>query len=146
MAGINPYLYFNGDCEEAFNLYRSVFGGEFVGGIHRYKDMPPTSDKPLSESEGEKVMHIGLPIGQGNAIMGSDVPNMPGQERAEGNNIYICINAESRDEAERFFNGLSEGGTVKMPMGDTFWGAYFGMLADKFGIHWMINHEAGKPQ
>ena len=143
-SAINPYLYFNGNCEEAFNFYRSIFGGEFIGGIHRYGDVPPMPDKPLSEGDAGKIMHIALPLGKDNAIMGSDVPSMPGMEEVGGNNIYVCINAESKEEADSFFHGLAEGGSVKMPIGETFWGAYFGMLRDKFGIHWMVAFEQRK--
>ena len=141
MATINPYLNFNGDAEEAFNFYKSVFGGEFTG-IMRWKDMPdmPGSDK-LSESDKEKVMHIALPIGDGNVLMASDVSESFGQAKAEGNNIQISINAESKEEADRLFNGLSEGGKIVMPLADAFWGAYFGMFEDKFGIQWLVNYD-----
>lgn len=141
MATINPYLNFNGNAEEAFNFYKSVFGGEFSG-IMRWKDMPdmPGSDK-LSESDKEKVMHIAFPIGDGNVLMASDVLESFGQAKAEGNNIQISINAESKEEADRLFNGLSAGGKIVMPLADAFWGAYFGMFEDKFGIQWLVNFD-----
>lgn len=137
MASINPYLTFNGNCEEAFNFYKSVFGGEFPY-IGRFKDMP--SDKPVDEDEGNRIMHVSLPIGQGTLLMGSDTSKQMGNVTA-GNNFAISINADSKEEADRLFNGLSAGGTVTMPMNDTFWGAYFGMFTDKFGINWMVNHD-----
>lgn len=142
MASINPYLTFNGNCEEAFNFYKSVFGGEFPY-IGRFKDMP--SDKPVDESEANRIMHVSLPIGEGTLLMGSDTSKQMGDVTA-GNNFAISINANSKEEADRLFNGLSSGGKVTMPMNDTFWGAYFGMFTDKFGINWMVNHDVNEPQ
>lgn len=142
MASINPYLTFNGNCEEAFNFYKSVFGGEFPY-IGRFKDMP--SDKAVDEDEGNRIMHVSLPIGQGTLLMGSDTSKQMGNVTA-GNNFAISINADNKEEADRLFNGLSKGGTVTMPMADTFWGAYFGMFTDKFGINWMVNHDMNEPQ
>lgn len=145
MATINPYLNFNGNAEEAFNFYKSVFGGEF-GDLHRYKDIP--SEMPgggeMSDSDKEKLMHVSLPIGDGNVLMASDIVEAFGKPVTEGNNFSISINAESKEEADRLFNGLSDGGKVKMPLADAFWGAYFGMFQDKFGINWMVNHENSK--
>ncbi|OYU79389.1 MAG: VOC family protein [Flavobacterium sp. BFFFF1] len=140
MAAINPYLTFNGTCEAAFNFYKSVFGGEFPF-IGRYKDMPPAEDgKELSPTEGELIMHVSLMIGN-TPLMGSDAPGNYEGEMVTGNNVSISINADSRDEANRVFEGLSAGGTVTMPIQDTFWGAYFGMFTDKFGINWMVNFD-----
>ena len=138
MAAINPYLTFAGNCEEAFNFYKSVFGGEFAF-IGRFKDMP--SDTPMPEEEGNKVMHVALPISKETVLMGSDSSDAFGQVTVMGNNISISINTESEEEATQLFNGLSEGGKVTMPLDKTFWGAYFGMFTDKFGIHWMVNYD-----
>lgn len=140
MAAINPYLVFNGNCEEAFLFYKSVFGGEFPY-IGKFKDMPPAEGNPvLSEAEGNKIMHVTLPIGDGTILMGSDSNSASG-EVAFGQNISLSINAASKEEADKLFNGLSAGGTVTMPMNQNFWGAYFGMFADKFGINWMVNFD-----
>lgn len=140
MAQINPYLTFNGNCEEAFVFYKSVFGGEFPY-IGKFKDMPPTDGQKIPESQLEKIMHVSLPISKETSLMGSDSSPEFGQATVMGNNVTISINAESKDEADRLFNGLSAGGKVTMPMNTTFWGAYFGMFTDKFGIHWMVNFD-----
>ncbi|HSD14438.1 MAG TPA: VOC family protein [Flavobacterium sp.] len=137
MTQVNPYITFNGTCEEAFNFYKSVFGGDFPYS-GKYKDMP--SEYPIAESEKEKIMHISLPIGN-TVLMGSDAAAGFGDNFKEGNNISISINAESEAEATRIFNGLSAGGKVGMPLNKTFWGAYFGMFTDKFGINWMVNYD-----
>ncbi|MFV8321410.1 VOC family protein [Flavobacterium sp. LS2R12] len=140
MAAINPYLVFNGNCEEAFLFYKSVFGGEFPY-IGKFKDMPPAEGNPvLSEADGNKIMHVSLPIGDGSVLMGSDSNSASG-EVTFGQNISISINTKSKEEADKLFKGLSVGGTVTMPMSQTFWGAYFGMFADKFGIGWMVNFD-----
>lgn len=140
MAAINPYLTFDGKCEEAFNFYKSVFGGEFPY-IGRYKDMPPTDGKMCPPGEGEKIMHVSLPIGKETVLMGSDSSESFGHKTVMGNNFAISINADSKEEADKLFNGLSAGGQVTMPMDQTFWGAYFGMFTDKFGIQWMVNFD-----
>ena len=137
MATVNPYLLFSGKCEEAFNYYKSIFGGEFTY-IGRYKDMPPQEGNQISDEDGEKIMHISLPLSGGTILMGSD----SGAEWANptiGNNISLSINTTSKEEAYKCFNGLSAGGNVKMPMDNTFWGDYFGMCKDKFGVDWMIS-------
>ena len=140
MTTINPYLIFNGNCEEAFLFYKSVFGGEFPY-MGKFKDMPPSEDSsPLADGDGEKIMHVSLPISGGTVLMGSDSNASSGVVKM-GDNVSLSINTDSREEADRLFNGLSSGGTVKMPMEKTFWGAYFGMFIDKFGIHWMINFD-----
>lgn len=138
MATINPYLFFNGNAEEAFNFYRSVFGGEFTT-IQRFKDTPEADKAPAGEQD--KIMHIALPIGNGNILMGNDVLKSMGYSVTTGNNFYISISAESEGETDKLFNGLSKGGKVTMPLEKTFWGAYFGMLTDKFGIQWMVNYD-----
>ncbi|AXB56552.1 VOC family protein [Flavobacterium fluviale] len=142
MAAINPYLMFNGTCEEAFVFYKSVFGGEFPY-IGKYKDAPAEEGEQLSEEDQNKVMHVSLPIGN-TILMGSDSHPRYG-DVSFGDNFSISINAESTEEADRIFNGLSAGGHVEMPMNKTFWGAYFGMFKDKFGVNWMVNFDENEP-
>lgn len=139
MAQVNPYLIFNGNCEEAFLFYQSVFGGEFPY-MGKFKDMP-TDDNcpPVSEEEADRVMHVSLPIGD-TVLMGSDSTAQSGAVTV-GNNISVSINTASRAEADTIFNGLAAGGNAFMPMTNTFLGAYFGMLVDKFGINWMVNFD-----
>lgn len=139
MSKINPYLNFNGNTEEAFNFYKSVFGGDFMGGIMRFKDAPES--EKMSEEDRNKVMHITLPIGDGNFLMATDSLESMGQKLIVGNNYQIMISPDSKEEAVRLFKGLSEGGNVEMPMQDQFWGAYFGAFADKFGVQWMIHYD-----
>lgn len=141
MTKLNPYLNFDGKAEEAFNFYKSVFGGEFQGGIFRMKDAPGT--EKLSDEEKNRVMHIALPIG-GDLLMASDIIPSMGHKLIEGNNNYVSVFPDSRDETERLFNGLSVGGNIEMALEDTFWGAYFGSFTDKFGVRWMINYQ--KPE
>ena len=138
MTTINPYLTFNGTCEEAFNFYKSVFGGEFPH-VSRYSDMPESPDFPIEEDQGQKIMHVSLPISEETILMGSDSSEAFGNATVIGNNISISINSDSVEETTRVFNTLSAGGRIKMPLNKTFWGAYFGMFTDKFGIHWMVN-------
>lgn len=141
MAQVNPYLTFGGNCEEAFNFYKSVFGGEFPY-IGRFNEMPPMEGcDEMPASEGDKIMHVSLPISKETTLMGSDSSEAFGQATVVGNNFSISINADSHEEADKLFNGLSAGGKVTMPMDKTFWGAYFGMFTDKFGINWMVNHD-----
>ena len=138
MANVNPYLNFQGNTEEAFNFYKSVFGGEFLA-LQRFKDTPEASKIPLNEQE--KIMHVSLSIGKGNILMATDALESMGQKLIFGNNFYLSISTENEEEADRFFNDLAAGGQVTMPLAKTFWGAYFGMLIDKFGINWMINYD-----
>ncbi|KUG10996.1 glyoxalase [Elizabethkingia sp. HvH-WGS333] len=142
MAQINVYLNFEGNCLEAFEFYKSVFGGEFPY-VGKFSDMPPSEEYPVSEADKNKIMHISLPISQETVLMGSDVigGNCAGGKFAKGNNIQLSVNAGSREEADKLFNGLSAGGEITMPLQDTFWGAYFGMWTDKFGISWMVNYD-----
>ena len=135
MTKLNPYLSFNGQAEEAFNFYKSVFGGEF-NGIMRWSDNPQCSE--FSDEDKNGVMHIALPVGD-SVIMGSDSVKSMG-EVVVGTNFQVGITPDSRDDADRLFAGLSEGGTAMMPMSDQFWGDYFGALKDKFGIQWLINY------
>jgi PhnB protein len=140
MPALNPYLNFNNTTEEAFNFYKSVFGGEFAM-VMRFKDIPAEYKGPAHEDN--KIMHISLPIPGGGVLMGSDVPEQMGKV-VPGNNIQLSLAPDSKEEADRLFNGLSAGGQVTMPMADAFWGAYFGMCEDKFGIRWMINFDANQ--
>ncbi len=140
MTTINPYLTFDGTCEAAFNFYKAAFGGQFSF-IGRYKDMPPNPEYPVSEEDKEKIMHVSLPISKETNLMGSDAGSAWGKDTKQGNNYSVSINTDSVDEVTRLFNALSEGGTVKMPLAKTFWGAWYGMFVDKFGIHWMVNCE-----
>jgi PhnB protein len=136
MPAINTYLNFNGNCEEAMNFYKSVFGGEFLM-MSKFSDAPSETELPKDK---DGVLHAALPIGS-NILMASDCP--PGVHVTHGSGGYfISINADSKGQADAYFNGLSAGGTIKMSMGDTFWGAYFGMLTDKFGIDWMISFDS----
>ncbi len=137
MALINPYINFNGNAEEAFLFYRSVFGGEFAK-VMRFKDLS-NADFPVPEKEANKIMHIALPIGK-NILMANDVPESLGRVSENENRSKISISTENREEADRLFNGLSAGGTVEMPIGDSPWGSYFGMFRDKFGIEWMVDY------
>jgi PhnB protein len=140
MATINPYLIFNGNCEEAFLFYQSVFGGEFPY-VGKFSDMPAGENSTtLSEEDENKIMHISLPMSKNSVLMGSDSNSASG-DVVFGGNISISINTESKAEADKLFNGLSAGGNPFMPMNQTFWGAYFGMFVDKFGIHWMVNFD-----
>ena len=138
MASINPYLNFKGNAEEAFNFYKSVFGGEFAG-LQRFKDMPDGAK--MAEEDSNKIMHISLPIGKGNILMASDVLGYMGENFIEGNNFHLCISPDSEEEAKRLYEELSAGGEKTMPLEKAFWGAYFGMLVDKFGVRWMISYD-----
>ena len=138
MALINPYINFNGNAEEAFTFYKSVFGGEFAQ-VMRFKDLA-NDDFPVSEKEENKIMHIALPIGQ-NVLMANDVPESMGKVNENENRSKISISAESREEADKLFNGLSAGGQVEFPMSDSPWGSYFGMFRDKYGIEWMVDFD-----
>ncbi|MBN2747403.1 MAG: VOC family protein [Bacteroidales bacterium] len=141
MTTVNIYLSFNGNCLEAFNFYKSVLGGEFSY-VGTFGEMPPQEGMPpLPESEKSKIMHISLPISSETILMGSDVLEFMGPEIIQGNNFSINISPDSKEEADRLFAGLSEGGTIVMPLEFAFWGAYYGMFTDKFGINWMINME-----
>jgi PhnB protein len=138
MALINPHINFNGNAEEAFNFYKSVFGGEFAK-IIRLKDIS-SSEFPVAENDANKIMLITLPIGK-NMLMANDVPESMGRVNENENRSKIFISAESREEADKLFNGLSEGGNIEAPIGDSPWGSYFGMFRDKFGIEWMVDFD-----
>lgn len=144
MALINPHINFNGNAEEAFNFYKSVFGGEFTKVI-RFKDIL-SAEFPVAENEANKIMHIALPIGK-NILMANDVPKSMGQVNENENRSKIAISTESREEADKLFNGLSAGGNIEVSIEGSFDGSYFGMFRDKFGIEWMVNfnpNENGK--
>ncbi len=138
MALINPYINFNGNAEEAFNFYKLVFGGEFAT-IIRFGEFANPGFR-VSDKEANKIMHIAFPIGS-NILMGSDVPEFMGRVNENENRSKISISAKSKEEADRLFNGLSAGGAVEMPIGDSPWGSYFGMFRDKFGIEWMVDYD-----
>lgn len=138
MALINPYINFNGNAEEAFNFYKSVFGGEFAK-IMRFKDIS-SPEYPVAENDANKIMHIALPIGK-NILMANDVPERMGQVNENENRSKISISTESREEADKLFSGLSAGGNIEVPIGDSPWGSYFAMFRDKFGIEWMVDFD-----
>jgi len=142
MATLNPYLNFNGNTEEAFNFYKSVFGGEFAM-IQRFKDTPEAERVPANDRG--KIMHIALPIGKGNVLMATDAIESMGHKLVTGNNIQLSISADSESETEKIFNALSSGGSVTVPLAKMFWGAYFGMCTDKFGVQWMVSHDENNP-
>lgn len=138
MALINPHINFNGNAEEAFTFYKSVFGGDFAQ-IMRFKDLA-SEEFPVPENEANKIMHIALPIGN-NILMGNDVPESMGPVNENENRSKIAISVASREEADKLFSGLSAGGSVEYPMSDSPWGSYFGMFRDKYGIEWMIDFD-----
>ena len=138
MAQTSTYLNFDRGTEEAFNFYKSVFGGEFTS-IMRFGEMPPMEGAPpVPDAAKNKLMHVSLMVGQ-SMLMGSDVVEGFGPTVQQGNDFYISINADSKEQATKYFNALSAGGQIEMPIGDAFWGSYFGMLQDKFGKKWMVN-------
>lgn len=137
MLSINPYLNFMGQTEEAFNFYKSIFGGKFTL-FQRFSDVP--GGEKMSPADQEKIMHISLDIGKGIVLMGTDALESMGQSLTAGNNFFISISPETEDEANELFAKLSPGGKTIMPMDKAFWGAYFGMLTDRYGVQWMINY------
>ncbi len=139
MASINPHINFNGNAEEAFNFYKSVFGGEFAK-ITRFKELA-SAEFPVADHEAEKIMHIALPIGN-SVLMANDVPEVLGRTNENENRSKIVISTESKEEADKLFNGLSVGGQIEMPISDSPWGSYFGMFRDKYGIEWMVDFDS----
>jgi len=140
MATVSTYLNFKRETEEAFNFYKSVFGGEFEGVINRFSDIPPSEKMPLlPESERNLVMHVALPITGGHKLMGSDAPESMGFRVNYGNNVYVMLELDTRTETRHVFQALSEGGKVEQELQDMFWGDYYGSCRDKFGVHWMFN-------
>lgn len=142
MATLSPWINFNGNAEEAFTFYQSVFGGEFVK-VVRFKDIA-TAEFPVPEKEANKIMYIALPIGNGTRLIANDVPEVMGKVSERENRSKILVTAESKEEAERLFNGLSVGGEVEGPMGDGPWGSYAGMFRDKYGIEWIVEFSPTK--
>lgn len=136
MVTINPHINFNGNAEEAFQFYQSVFGGDFST-ITRYGDIPEVAAQ-VGSHEAHKIMHIALPIGACQ-LMGNDVPEIMGRTNENENRSKIAITADTREEASKLYNGLSAGGQIEMPMSDSPWGSYFGMFRDKYGIEWMVS-------
>ncbi len=139
MRAINPWINFNGNAEEAFTFYRSVFGGEFAK-IVRFKDIA-SPEFPVAEIEANKIMTIALPIGKHNVLMANDVPEVMGRVNENENRSKIVVSAESREEADQIFNGLSAGGDIEGSMGDSPWGTYAGMFRDKYGIEWIVEFD-----
>lgn len=142
MAQINPYIHFNGNAEEAFTFYRTVFGGDFSV-ISRFRDIPMPGHE-VAEDEADKIMHIALPIGKKSILMGSDTPAFMGRHNENENRSKIIVSAESKQEADHIFRGLSAGGQIEMPMAESPWGSWFGMFRDRYGIEWMIDFEPGR--
>lgn len=141
MATINPYVNFNGNAEEAFNFYKSVFGGEFET-IVRFKDLE-SPEFPIPENDASKIMRITLPIGE-NTLIANDVPESMGPVNENENRSKISVSTGSRAEADKIFAGLTVGGAIEMPLGDSPWGTYFGMFRDKFGIEWTVEFDPNK--
>jgi PhnB protein len=140
MAKVSTYLNFTRNTEEAFNFYKKVFGGEFPGGISRFGDIPPSENTPpLPEADKNLVMHISLPILGGHTLMGTDTPESMGFKVSYGNNVYLMLEPDTRDETKRLFNALSAGGKVEAELQVMFWGDYYGSCKDKFGVQWMFN-------
>ncbi len=140
MPLINPSINFNGNAEEAFDFYKSVFGGEFAA-LVRFKDLRANPDMPMDANEANKIMYIALPIGKHNVLMANDVPSFMGRVNERENRSKISVSVESKEEADHIFNGLSAGGEVECPMDNSPWGSYFGMFRDKYGIEWMIDFD-----
>lgn len=141
MITINPYLNFKGNTEQAFNFYKSVFGGEFLT-VQRFKDTPEAARVP--DHEKDKLMHIALPVGKGTILMGTDALESMGHTVTPGTNFHLSVDTESEAETEKIFNGLAAGGKITTPLEKMFWGAYFGMCTDKFGIQWMVSYDEKK--
>ena len=145
MASVSTYLNFAGNTEEAFEFYKSVFGTDYNGPINRMGEAPPQEGQPeLSEAAKQMVLHVALPILGGHVLHGTDAPEEMGFTLNQGNNMYIMLEPDSREDADRLFAALSEGGNVEMAMADQFWGDYFGSFVDRFGTNWMVN-VAGQP-
>jgi PhnB protein len=140
MAKVSTYLNFTRNTEEVFNFYKSVFGGEFTGGISRFSDIPPSENMPaLPEEDKNLVMHVVLPILGGHNLMGTDAPESMGFKVNFGNNVYINLEPDTREETKRLFTALSSGGKIEMELQEMFWGDFYGSCLDKFGVQWMFN-------
>ena len=140
MSTLNPYLNFNGNTEEAFRFYRSVFRTDFTA-LQRFRDTPEPICAQVSPADHDKIMHVALPIGRGNMLMATDALESMGQSVQPGSNFSLCLSADSEAEAHRLFTALANGGSITMPLEKAFWGALFGLLTDKFGIQWMVNYD-----
>ncbi|CAN5208076.1 VOC family protein [soil metagenome] len=140
MPTLHPHLFFRGQAEEAFNFYKSVFGGDFTGPMHKYKDVPSEN---VDDAIKDWVMHVSIMVGKNTMLMGADYHTAAGNYN-QGNGFSVYIDTDSKEQADEYFNGLAAGGRVSMPQEDTFWGSYFGMLTDKFGVNWMIAYDAKK--
>lgn len=143
MAALNPYLNFSGNCEEAFNFYKSAFGGDFAM-VMRFKDAPPEALGGAVDTP-DWIMHISLPVNKNDILMGSDTPTSYGKA-TPGQNFSISISADTKEEADKLYKALSTGGQPLFPMADAFWGSYFGMLVDKFGVSWMVSYDVRSPK
>ncbi|HWB27145.1 MAG TPA: VOC family protein [Chitinophagaceae bacterium] len=141
MANLYPHIMFNGNAGEAFTFYKSVFGGEFTK-LMRYKDIPG-DEYPIPENDANRIMHIALPISKSSLLLGSDTMEVMGKVTENDNRNTISISAETREEADKLFNGLSAGGKIEMPIADGPMGSYFGMFTDKYGVHWMVEFTPG---
>ena len=144
MTRLHSYLNFAGNAEEAFNFYKSVFGGEFSS-LVRFKDLP-MEGVSIPEEDQDKIMHIALPIGEDDILMASDTLRSLGQELVPGNNAYISVHPSSREEADRIFSALSARGEIEMPIADQAWGDYYGSLRDEFGVQWMLNYSSPRDE
>ena len=145
MAKVSTYLNFPRNTEEVFNYYKSIFGGDFVGGISRFGDIPPSPDMPaIADADKNLVMHIELPILGGHSLMGTDAPESMGFNVNFGNNVHISLHPDTRQETDKLFNALAKGGKVTMELQDVFWGDYFGSCVDKYGVQWMLNCQEKK--
>lgn len=138
MPTINPYLNFKGNTEEAFTFYKSIFGGDFLS-VQRFKDTPEATRLP--EKDLNKIMHIALPIGNGNILMATDALESVGHAITQGNNFHLSVSTDSDEETRTLFNALAAGGKVTVPLDKMFWGSYFGMCTDKFGVQWMVSND-----
>jgi PhnB protein len=139
MSRVSTYLNFPRNTEEAFLFYKSVFGTEFNGPMHRFSEVPSQDGNPMKEEDKNLVMHVELPILGGHVLMGTDAPESMGFTVNYGNNVYINLEPDTREETDRLFAALSAGGKIGMPLQEMFWGAYFGSCTDKYGVQWMFN-------
>ena len=144
MTKLHSYLNFAGNAQQAFDFYRSVFGGDFSSAV-RFRDFP-MDGVAIAEEDRDKLMHIALPIGDDNVLMASDVLESLGQRLVQGNNVYVSVHPASREEADRIFKALADGAEIEMPIADQVWGDYYGALKDKFGVQWMVNYSPPREQ
>jgi PhnB protein len=143
MEKLNPCLTFPGNCEEAFNFYKSVFGGEFLS-LGRFSDIPSDEGVIIPEYKMNKIMHIALPVGSQTILLGNDSYDEWSPAVVAGNNVSLSISAKTKADADRFFKGLAADGKIVMQIGDVFWGSYYGMCTDKFGVNWSVSYNKKK--